>query len=71
MNAEDHGERLARVETRVDTVEETLSTINMKQDKILAELGRYKGAIGLFSFIVICMVTALGAIREIFASHWR
>lgn len=71
MNAEDHGERLAKVETRVDTVEDNISKILTSQEAMLREFSRYKGALGMFTFLVICVATALGALREFVVAHWK
>ena len=71
MNTDFYGERIARVETRMDTVERSLRDIDNKQDKILYELTRYKGAIGLGSFLITCAIASLVLVKDYFIAHFR
>jgi hypothetical protein len=71
MAIDDHGERLAVVETKLDTMEASLFGLQKGQADILAELTKYKGAIGLATFVISCVIAAASLLRDWVINHWR
>jgi hypothetical protein len=69
MTDDDHGERLAVLETEVDMVKGSLAELKTGQAAILAELTKYKGAIGFATFIVSCVLSALMLMKDWIATH--
>lgn len=52
-------ERLAVLEAEVDDIKSTQKQILDKQDEILVELARYRGAFGMATLLVTAIATAL------------
>lgn len=59
MVPKSHSERIAILETQVSTITQTQTAILEKQDKMLTELARYRGAFGFATIVFSAVATAL------------
>lgn len=58
------GERVAVVETKVETVEETLKQVQATQQEILLRLTKYQGAWGSIAMIGGAIVAAAQLVKQ-------
>jgi hypothetical protein len=66
---QDHGERLAVLESAHSSLKEQLDDLHDGQQKILSELTRYKGAIGFGTFLLAGLFSVLILAKDWLASH--
>lgn len=70
MDTNDVHQRVAIVETKLETHEETLDIINKKLDAIHADLNRFKGFAGGVMFVATAIGAALGTLKGwLFGNH--
>lgn len=69
--AEPHGERIARLEARLDSFALDFQNLERGQQEILKELQRYKGAVGAATFLVSALIAALSLGKDWLIAHWR
>jgi hypothetical protein len=60
-------ERVVVLETKMDNFEELTKEVRALHD----ELTKYKGMLGLASFIITCLLAAASLAKEWFMSHWK
>ncbi len=65
------GERVAALEARVDSVEETQQQILSEVRAIHEEMTKYKGMVGGMAFLVTCLVTAFSLAKDWIVAHLR
>lgn len=61
-------ERVAVLESRQGTIEETMKKIAEKQDRILSELTKYKGAFGMLTMLGSAIVAVAALMKDKIAS---
>lgn len=69
--SEDHGERIATLETKMETVMINQEAILQNQRQILIELTRYKGFIGGVVFVGGGLLTLLTLAWDWIMRHWK
>jgi hypothetical protein len=62
-------ERIAIVETKVDTLEDNHKELLRLMHEIKDEMTRYKGFLGGVAFLVSCLVVAVSIFKEWILKH--
>lgn len=69
MQAQDHGERIAVLESSQRLLKEQLIDLHDGQQKILSELTKYKGAIGFATFLISALLSCLIIAKDWLSGH--